>query len=222
MRSVLVVDDEPAVCSAVSRLVRILCPAVTAGSVAEAVAVLDGERPLAVMSDMKLPDGLGFDVVRYAMDRHPGTHAVLFSGAFLPDGFDPTWNDRASRLTGWPLLPKPFGRDTVRNFLLHALAATDDERLAAFVAQVCLRADLPPGAMDLLRLVSEGHTDHGALCTQLRIRKNTLDARIRDLRARLGGAFTTLSDLRTKLLCGAFGHRDGLCLEMLVRGGWLS
>lgn len=79
---VLLVDDEPLISDAVRDLltecddIEVVGSAVT---VAEAAAVAAGARPDVVLTDYRLPDGTGTDVVVRMRAVVPGTAVVLFT-----------------------------------------------------------------------------------------------------------------------------------------------
>ena len=76
-RRVLVVDDEADFLATYDRLLRRQgYEVVTAKSLAAGLAALDLERPSLVISDLRLPDGDGLDVVRAAR-RGPAPPAVI-------------------------------------------------------------------------------------------------------------------------------------------------
>lgn len=85
---VLVVEDEPVFlrrfCEAVSA-----GPALTlcgsAGTVAEARALLDRTAPDVALVDLGLPDGNGIDVIRHAMRGHPERDVIVIT-MFGDDG----------------------------------------------------------------------------------------------------------------------------------------
>jgi DNA-binding NtrC family response regulator len=72
MAKILIVDDEPDVTSAFGRYLEraghdVLC----AGTGAEAVAMVESERPALVLLDLKLPDITGFEVLERTREHRP-------------------------------------------------------------------------------------------------------------------------------------------------------
>lgn len=72
MAQILVIDDEPAVATALVRSFRAAGHAVaTAGTAAEGAARYWADRPDLVLLDFRLPDGSGFDVLDRVRDAEP-------------------------------------------------------------------------------------------------------------------------------------------------------
>jgi DNA-binding NarL/FixJ family response regulator len=168
-RPIVFVDDEPAVRSSWRRPLSLLRVTEMAASVTDGVAVLDRTEPLLVLSDVHMPDRLGFELIAYAREKYPHASRRLFTGE--PD---PTtglvraeWNDRAVELTGHPLLPKNFGIATMQRIVFEAISkeAGGEDRVAAFVAQVAQIVDLArsPRQVQLLAAVAAGRFAHDAL-----------------------------------------------------------
>jgi DNA-binding NarL/FixJ family response regulator len=77
---VLIVEDEPAIrrrlCEAVDAApALVLCG--SAGTVADACALVDRTAPDVVLADLGLPDGPGADVIRYAKASDPARDVVV-------------------------------------------------------------------------------------------------------------------------------------------------
>jgi two-component system nitrogen regulation response regulator NtrX len=78
---VLVVDDDATVRRACADLLAARgYRAVEADSVVEGLRLFGGRNPAAVILDMKLPDGMGIDVLRELQRKAPGTPVVVVSG----------------------------------------------------------------------------------------------------------------------------------------------
>ena len=72
MAKILIVDDEPDVTSAFGRyLERAGHDVLSAGTGAEAVAMVESERPALVLLDLKLPDITGFEVLERTREHRP-------------------------------------------------------------------------------------------------------------------------------------------------------
>ena len=79
--SVLCVDDEPSILSALRRVLRTEgCRILTAGSGAEALALLEAEPVDVVVSDMRMPVMDGARLLAEVRARWPGTARVLLTG----------------------------------------------------------------------------------------------------------------------------------------------
>lgn len=124
----LIVEDQP-------ELARLLAAALgadgfevrVASGVAEARAALAEATPQALLLDLLLPDGLGFDVAREAKARAPSPVVVAVSGVFRQD---PTVTDALRRGLFDAFFDKPFAlRDVTRRLrdLLDAPPAPPDE-----------------------------------------------------------------------------------------------
>lgn len=86
---ILVVDDEAEllaeVCSFLSRRGH---EPTCAGGVREAVAILNRERFAAVLTDMRMPDGSGIDVLRVANAIDPSMLKIVMTGQATDDELD--------------------------------------------------------------------------------------------------------------------------------------
>lgn len=81
LRSILVVDDDTAVRGLVVRILRSWGHSAIseAGSVAEALACADAQRPDVVLVDIGLPDGDGFSLTRQLRAKYLTLRVVIFS-----------------------------------------------------------------------------------------------------------------------------------------------
>ena len=69
---VLVIDDEPDIRELLElTLLRMGLDTATAGDVQEALLAIQNFKPDLCLTDMKLPDGTGFDIVRYIQRDYP-------------------------------------------------------------------------------------------------------------------------------------------------------
>jgi CheY-like chemotaxis protein len=84
-RRILLVEDHPDTLKTMARLLKTCKYEVhTASTVAEAISQLQrGEFDL-LISDLGLPDGSGYDVMRYVRDHHP-MRAIALSGFGMPE-----------------------------------------------------------------------------------------------------------------------------------------
>jgi len=85
--SVLVVDDEPGIRTALrANFQRHGWRVETASSVREAIRNLEGKEFDLVVTDMRMPDGTGMEVMRSARDLAPGTAVILLTAyGSVPD-----------------------------------------------------------------------------------------------------------------------------------------
>jgi two-component system response regulator PrrA len=118
-RRVLVVDDETDFLATYERLLRRQgYDVVTATSRATGLAALAGELPHLVISDLRLPDGDGLDVVRAARAARDPVPVIVITG------YPSDETRRAARAAGaTTLLAKPFSAVA----LLAAISSSVDE-----------------------------------------------------------------------------------------------
>src|ERR1019366_5799416 len=85
--SVLVVDDEPGIRTALrANFLRHGWWVETASSVRDAVSSLDGKEFDLVVTDIRMPDGTGLEVMRSARQSSSGTAAILLTAyGSVPD-----------------------------------------------------------------------------------------------------------------------------------------
>ena len=80
MSRVLVIDDEADIRELIDlTLVRMGLATECVGSVAEARAALDGEAFQLCLTDMRLPDGEGLEIVRHITEHHPKTPVAVIT-----------------------------------------------------------------------------------------------------------------------------------------------
>lgn len=78
---VLFIDDEANILKALQRLLRNEpCRVLTATRGAEALEVLDRERPQVVVSDQRMPEISGVDLLQSIRQRHPDVVRILLTG----------------------------------------------------------------------------------------------------------------------------------------------
>lgn len=87
---VLIVDDEPAVLSSLRRLFRgKQYEIITESNPAEALKRIDSEQIDLIISDMRMPEINGTEILRHAADRQPGSVRILLTGyADLEDAIE--------------------------------------------------------------------------------------------------------------------------------------
>ena len=78
---VLFIDDETNILKALQRLLRNEpCRVITASRGAEALEILDRERPQVVVSDQRMPEISGVDLLQSVRQRHPDVVRILLTG----------------------------------------------------------------------------------------------------------------------------------------------
>ena len=101
MSYVLVVDDDPQIHSLIARSLRSAGHAVKcASTAAQGLALLTGEPPSVLLSDLGLPDQNGSWLIEHARSHLPALPVVIMSGSSQPESVDDV-----------QFLQKPFGRD---------------------------------------------------------------------------------------------------------------
>jgi len=123
---VLVVDDEPDIRELIDlTLARMGLATECAGSVGEAIAALkEGDFQLC-LTDMRLPDGEGLDIVRCINEHHPQTPVAVITA------FGSAENAVAALKAGaFDYLAKPVGLDQLRALVKSALRLPDADNRA--------------------------------------------------------------------------------------------
>src|SRR5438309_11286773 len=89
---ILLVDDDPAMRELLAlRLGKLGHEVFEAGSVPEAVALLETAHLTGVLSDNGLPGGSGIPLLAYVKNRDPELRFVLTSGVVTPDVEAAAW-----------------------------------------------------------------------------------------------------------------------------------
>jgi len=123
LNRVLVIDDEPDIRELIDlTLSRMGLAASCAANVAEARACLaEGEYQLC-LTDMRLPDGDGLDIVRHIAEHHPQMPVAVITA------FGSTENAVAALKAGaFDYLAKPVGLEQLRALVKSALRVPDGE-----------------------------------------------------------------------------------------------
>lgn len=110
---VLVVDDEDLVRQMLVRLLRRNdIPCEQAGSLQEAIPLIDEERFDVVITDQKMPGGSGTELLTYLAMKSPGTATIMISGEQ-----DPILTDVTRELGGVAFLAKPFDEEDLMTLM---------------------------------------------------------------------------------------------------------
>jgi diguanylate cyclase (GGDEF)-like protein len=124
--SVLVVDDDASICESVRDSLRGHCEVATAASGATAVELLRRGQFDLLLCDVLMPGIPGLEVVRFALDTHPGMAALMMSGLD-----DPGVADSAATLGAYGYVVKPFGANELLIQIRAALHRSRQELAAA-------------------------------------------------------------------------------------------
>lgn len=114
--TVLIVDDEPDMCWALTRILHasgIL--SVTTASSQEALRLAQEEPLRLAFVDAKLPDGDGLALVQRIREASSGLRAILISGYFYRDDAEITEALAAGIIDGF--VSKPFQHDEIRTIV---------------------------------------------------------------------------------------------------------
>lgn len=76
----LVVDDEPEVCDSVFHLLRRNCNVLRATSAAEAVELMAQTEVHIIMTDQRMPDVTGVEMLQTVKNKYPEAIRMLFTG----------------------------------------------------------------------------------------------------------------------------------------------
>lgn len=205
---VLVVDDEDDIRELLElSLLRMGLGCDTAGSVAEARACLEQRRYRLCLTDMRLPDGEGFELVEYIQQHLPGLPVAVITAFGSIDTAI-----RALKLGAFDFVTKPIELKVLRELVSHALKlepgagadAPDGRRLiGASPAFQQLRSQAEKLARNQAPVFIHGESGTG---------KEVIARLIHALGARANGPFVPVN-------CGAispelmesefFGHRKG-------------
>ncbi len=101
MNKVLIVDDEEKLRNLLARIIRLEGIAVTeAGSIKNAVKLIEKEEPDVILCDVKLPDGNGVDFVLDLKKKHPLLEVILLTAyGNIPDGIQAMKNGAFDYIT---------------------------------------------------------------------------------------------------------------------------
>ena len=117
--SILVVDDDPAICVVVGEALRRQGHRVkTAASIRERIALIESFAPDVLITDVMLPDGDGLEGVAEILERRPNLRVIVLSA-------QNTLNTaiRATEKGAFEYLPKPFDLNELARAVGDALGA---------------------------------------------------------------------------------------------------
>lgn len=117
---ILVVDDERDLAATCERLLRRLgYRVITADSRAAALAALGADAPVLVISDVRLPDGSGLDVVSAAQCRAKRIPSIVITGQPSERG-----RQAAADVGAAGYLAKPFSAAALTDLVRQTLGRT--------------------------------------------------------------------------------------------------
>lgn len=205
---VLVVDDEEDIRELIAlSLLRLGLACDTAGSVTEARALLEANRYRLCLTDMRLPDGDGLELVETIQARHPGLPVAVITAFGSIDTAI-----RALKHGAFDFVTKPVELKALRELVTHALKldakpeageANGKQLIGTSPVLAQLRAQIAKLARNQAPVFIHGESGTG---------KEVIAKLIHAQGARAGGPFVPVN-------CGAispelmesefFGHRKG-------------
>jgi len=128
---VLVIDDEPDICELLElTLLRMGLDTATAGTVKEGLLEIQNFKPDLCLTDMKLPDGTGFDIVRYIQRETPHIPvAVITAFGSMEAAVE------ALKAGAYDFVSKPVDLTKLRDLVHTALKLSENNDLPAAVAK---------------------------------------------------------------------------------------
>lgn len=116
-KAVLIVDDEPDIRELLEiTLSRMGLQTMSAATFAEAVALLEETAPALCLTDMRLPDGNGIDLVAHIQSRFPHLPVAVITAHGSVDAAI-----AALKAGAFDFISKPVELDSLRNLVLSAL-----------------------------------------------------------------------------------------------------
>lgn len=117
MYKALIIDDEENICELISMsFLSINIDCVEAYSVSEAIVALQEESFDVCLTDLKLPDGDGFDVLRYIQEKLPNLPvAMMTAHGNVESAIE------ALKLGAFDFISKPFEVEALRSLALNAI-----------------------------------------------------------------------------------------------------
>ena len=136
---VLVIDDEPDIRELLElTLLRMGLETATAGTVKEALIEIQNFKPDLCLTDMKLPDGTGFDVVRYIQREHSHIPvAVITAFGSMEAAVE------ALKAGAYDFVSKPVDLTKLRDLVNTALKCAEDKDGTTTPATNSVNADSP-------------------------------------------------------------------------------
>lgn len=196
----LIIEDEWLVGRALSRLFAPYGQVEIVTTLSDARRALDDRRFGALVVDVKLPDGSGFDALAYARARTPDVHALVLSGTV-----------NAARLSraftlGVTYLVKPASSAQIRHFAMRARALhlKSSGWLRALIATWVDRYELTPAEERVLALAIDGYT-RLEIAVRRDVTVSTLKKQVQSLLAKTGD--TTLESAANRALRAALDEK---------------
>jgi DNA-binding NarL/FixJ family response regulator len=187
----VVADDHPPVLESVSRFLETQGYRVVgrAGSGAEALALVETQRPELALLDFRMPDLAGAAVIRRVVRTTPQTVCLVYSGfgdaALLHEALDA--GARGYVLKDAPLDALVRALQTVAGGGMYVDPALADVLIRAIPAR---ELGLTPRERDVLRLLADGHSNE-SIGRELFISPDTARTQLGTAMAKLGASTRT-------------------------------
>ncbi|MBI5548848.1 MAG: response regulator, partial [Deltaproteobacteria bacterium] len=155
MKTILVVDDEPAICAAVRRALRSLLSdveVITASYGGEAMELLSSKPVNLVVTDLMMPRVDGFELLAHMSRHHPQTPVIVLtahSGASLLE--------QAQSLGACHFMNKPFVNEELANRVVETLSAAASGYIEGITLTTLLQMVEMEKKTCTLRAVLEDH-----------------------------------------------------------------
>lgn len=121
---VLIIDDEPDIRELLEiTLLRMGLDTLTAGNVEEALAQIQAHEPNLCLTDMRLPDGSGIDIVRFLQKNYPQIPVAVITAYGSMDAAV-----EALKAGAYDFVSKPVDLPKLRDLIQTALKLTSSEK----------------------------------------------------------------------------------------------
>jgi DNA-binding NarL/FixJ family response regulator len=196
--TILVVDDEEALAAAMKTSLRTLRAVFVAHSLAEAREVIDRRHVIAIVLDVRLPDGVGFDLVKDARVKNPHVRILVVTS------YVDSHHDHRARDLRLEFLTKPVPVRMLRDFAASAILGEQayDARVHAVLVELQHEKRLTARQLEICtQIVRDALRDD--IRETLGIRDQTLTNHLTALYAKLGvKGFAAVRDLVHKRALG--------------------
>ena len=149
--TVLFVDDEPRITSALKAIFRREYSVLTANSGAQALQIMDSHTVDVLVSDQRMPNMLGHQLLAKASKRHPQTMRILLTGFMDKQAIVESINDGEV----YRFINKPWKNDAMREVIAEAALASEIAVASPPSASGKSPALTPPTSADTVRRIRD-------------------------------------------------------------------
>lgn len=194
--SILIVEDSPMVGRTVERAVAKHCRTVLVTDIQQAKIAIAREQFIAIITDVGLPDGSGFEVIAEARGGDPGIPALVMSGQV-----DAGRLVHALTFSAFYIL-KPVGLDQVDLFVAGALSRFRHrgDKIDACVLKWADEYGLTPAQSEILAMTAKGE-HRPDIASKRDVTMNTLKRQVSAMLEKTGDS--SLETLSNRLLRAA-------------------